>query len=492
MRGRTARLAATLGPGAWARWRARGGTAARRLGAAAWVGAVLLAASGLACSGPRSPDPDAGRSARYQAGTPDFDLEAVSSVERDSTGLDVSLSLPAASLIYRRDGSDYVGRVRWSVRVTSTADGAVSRAPVAWEETVRVPTLAATRTFAPIVRSRRFHLPPDVYRVDADVEDLSSTRTAERSVRVVVQSPEAMPALSALRLVAGPDSARRAVVATAVVQRPDSLRMRAQATAVPDGSVATARVLRLRVDSLVALEPAALSPMQGGLRARGVDAGRADTVFVDRQVLARPDVSIRIDAPVPRLGPGTYRLELSVRAPAGGAELGRSERTLVVRRRDFPALLRIGDLIDPLVYIASPREHAALAGASGAFAQRSAFDRFWGALIPDRRLAAATLRAYAERVEEANRLFSTTKEGWKTDRGMAYIVFGPPARVDAEIGGETWIYGSSGAVPALTFDRTASRALDGVPFDVLTLRRSPAYDRAWRTARRRWRSGLPT
>lgn len=458
----------------------------------AWVSVALLAAVAVGCSGTPRTDPDAGRSERYESGQPDFDLEAVSSVVDDSTGLDVALSLPAASLIYRREGTEYLARVRWSIRVTSTAENALSRAPVSWEETVRLPTLAATRTFVPIVRARRFDLPSDVYLVQADVEDLGSTRMASRSVRVVVQSPEASPAVSSLRLFAHRDTSQQAVVALAMVESRDSLRMRAQATAVPDGSLATVRVLRLRVDSLVALDPAAPSPMQGGLRARGVEFGRADTVFVDRQVLGRPDVSIQIEAPVPRLGPGTYRLELSVQPPDGEPELGRAERTLVVRRPDFPALLRIGDLIDPLVYIATSRELAAMEGAPGAFAQRGAFDRFWGTLIPDRRLAASTLRAYAERVEEANRLYSTAKEGWKTDRGMAYIVFGPPARIDAEIGGETWVYGSGAALQLLTFDRTASRGVDGAPYDVLTLRRDPAYDRAWRAARRRWRSGDPT
>ena len=453
---------------------------------------ALALALGAGCAGAPRVDPDAGRSARYEAGRPDFDLEAVSSVVDDSTGLDVALSLPGASLIYRRDGTAYLARVRWTIRVTSTAENAISRAPVSWEETVRLPTLAATRSFAPIVRERRFQLPSDVYLVEADVEDLGSTRTASRSVRVVVQTPEAAPAVSGLRLFARADSAERPVVAGTMIRSLDSLRMRAQATAVADGSVATVRVLRLRADTLVALDPGAMAPMQGGLRARGVDMDRADTVFVDRQILARPDVSIQIEAPVPRLAPGTYRLELDVRPPEGGAELGRAERTLVVRRGDFPALVRIGDLVEPLVYIATPRELAAMQEASNAFAQRGAFDRFWGTLVPDRRLAASTLRAYAERVEEANRLYSTAKEGWKTDRGMVYIVFGPPARVEPEIDGETWVYGSGGMVPVLTFERTASRAADGVPFDVLTLRRDPAYDRAWRAARRRWRSGTPT
>ena len=455
---------------------------ARRLATAVALCALAVGA----CSAP-APAPDAGRSEAYRAGQPDFDLEAASSVDGDSTGVDVALSLPQASLIYRRDGAAYVARVRWSVEVARPGVGTViSRS---WEETVRVGSLAATRTFRPIVRTLRLGLPEGVAEVRAGVEDLGTGGVAERSVTLSVESPEAAPALGGLRLVVVRDSGAVPLVARGAVVGADSLRARAQATGLPDGSVATVRVLRLRADTSVAEPPAAFTPMISSLEARGVRPDAADTVFVDQQVLDRPAAAVAVEAPLPPLRPATYRVELDVGA-VGEPTFASVARVLTIRRADFPALVRVGDLAAPLVYIATPREMEALGAAQGAFAQRAAFDRFWGERIPDRRQAASTLRAFYERVEEANRLHSTQKEGWKTDPGMVFVVFGPPQAVEQRLDVVVWVYGAGSLLPSVTFDRTASREVDGVPYDVLTLRRSAAYDRAWRAARRRWRQGV--
>ena len=449
--------------------------------------AAVLLCLVAGCGGPRPADPDAGRSQAYRAGEPDFDLEAVSSVRDDGTGIDIALSLPHASLIYRRDGDAYAARVRWTL-VLRAPSGATQES-LSWEETVRLTTLAATRTFEPVVRTRRVVLPAGVVAVFASVEDLGTAREATRTVTVSIEQSEAAPALAGLRLFTVRDTSAVPLVAASAVVAGDSLRATAQATGLPDGSLATARVLQYRVDTTAAESPGGFSPMLSSLAALGVDLASPDTVFAETQVLDFPAEAVQIEAPLPPLVVGTYRIEMEVR-PAGSEPIAaRVGRVLTTRRGDFPALVRIGDLIEPLVYIATPREVDAMRTARGAFAQRAAFDRFWGTLIPDRRVAAATLRTFYERAEEANRLYSTHKAGWKTDRGMISVVFGPPEFVDRRLNEETWVFGSGSLLPSVTFDRTASRELDGVPFDVFTLRRNVAYDRAWRAALRRWRSG---
>ncbi len=140
-------------------------------------------------------------------------------------------------------------------------------------------------------------------------------------------------------------------------------------------------------------------------------------------------------------------------------------------------------------YILTEGEMGALTARVDPYLQRRAFDRFWGDRIPDRRLAASTVRAYAERVVEANGLYSNQKEGWKTDQGMAYVLFGPPQRVERAFRSERWIYGA-GPVSGLALEFEATEDLpDGWPYEVWVLRRGPAYDVAWQRARRAWRRG---
>ena len=223
-----------------------------------------------------------------------------------------------------------------------------------------------------------------------------------------------------------------------------------------------------------------------------MNAGRADTVFVSRQRVLAPDVSLTLERALPPLRPGVYDLRLGATLVGGdessGKPFGETRRTFVVREGGFPRLAGLADLVGPLEYLATPREMAAIREAPPD-STREAFDAFWGSLFQDRRLAAATFRAFYERVEEANRLFSTYKAGWKTDRGMVYVLFGPPERTEDRFDTEVWIYGPGQALGTALFERAPRR--DGLPFSVLTLQRDRAYDGAWRRALRGWRAGQP-
>jgi hypothetical protein len=50
------------------------------------------------------------------------------------------------------------------------------------------------------------------------------------------------------------------------------------------------------------------------------------------------------------------------------------------------------------------------------------------------------MRNYFKRVEAANQYFSSYKEGWKTDRGMIYIIYGIPDEVYLFEDREVWEY----------------------------------------------------
>jgi hypothetical protein len=50
------------------------------------------------------------------------------------------------------------------------------------------------------------------------------------------------------------------------------------------------------------------------------------------------------------------------------------------------------------------------------------------------------MRIYYRRVELTNQYFSSYKAGWKTDRGMIYLIFGLPDEVSVNDGNEVWYY----------------------------------------------------
>jgi GWxTD domain-containing protein len=78
-----------------------------------------------------------------------------------------------------------------------------------------------------------------------------------------------------------------------------------------------------------------------------------------------------------------------------------------------------------------------------------AIDKFWLSITNNQARAKVLIRDYYTRVKQANKLFYTHKPGWKTDRGMFYIVMGPPQLVYRSDDLETWIYGESTKYNAL-------------------------------------------
>ena len=445
---------------------------------------LLLAALGWAGCGGARPQASLDTAAQsYRAGEPGFVLDALATVRNDTTGVDLYLGVARPSLVFRQSGDGLEAIARWTVTVGLLGEPGRVLAPV---DTLRADFASETRRPEPVWRRLRVDLPPGRYRVQAILEDRASERTAERTALVDVFAVDARPALGEVRLVGQGDEP---VDPASVPAGLDSLRAVVQATAVPDGSTTVLRVVRLRSDQDPAAPPTAFTPQPGTLVRRGVDPAEVDTVQTVRQTVLNPAGVLDVEAPLPALGPGVYAVSLDLMAPDGAA-LDTAERIVVVRRRDYPALTRLGDLVAPLVYLGDARELARITDAP-AGARQQAFDRFWGERLDDRRLAAATVRAYYDRVEEANRRFATYKAGWKTDPGMIYILFGPPSYVEATLEGERWIYGQgSSAPPVLTFERTAGRAGETGLFTVFTLVRDRAYSEAWLRARRQWRSGV--
>ena len=103
----------------------------------------------------------------------------------------------------------------------------------------------------------------------------------------------------------------------------------------------------------------------------------------------------------------------------------------------YPKYRHLEDLVPPLIYITRGGERSKLERAVDL---KAAFDEFWLTLYPIKRNAAEAIADYYRSVTLANIFFTDYKPGWKTDRGMLYIVLGPPQKVIREDWRELWIY----------------------------------------------------
>ncbi len=158
---------------------------------------------------------------------------------------------------------------------------------------------------------------------------------------------------------------------------------------------------------------------------------------------------------------------------------------LVVTDKRFPKLTRPEKLIKPVLYMSTSSEIGEMNQAQDI---KKAFDRYWLSLMSgNEEVARKTLKAYFDRVEEANRLFTSYKEGWKTDKGMIYIVLGAPDRVQRNREREVWVYNRRANVSEVNF--TFTKKPNQFVEDHYELVRYIEYQPIWYPIVEAWRTG---
>jgi GWxTD domain-containing protein len=157
---------------------------------------------------------------------------------------------------------------------------------------------------------------------------------------------------------------------------------------------------------------------------------------------------------------------------------------LVVNER-YPKMTRPEALLGPLLYMSTNNEINEIKKAED---YKKALDRYWLNLMNGNApLAQQSIRSFYGRVEEANQLFTTYKEGWKTDKGMIYIILGPPDKVQRSKDREVWSYDQRGNAQNVnfTFNRRNNQFVD----DHYELVRYAEYQPIWYPVVEAWRNG---
>ena len=151
---------------------------------------------------------------------------------------------------------------------------------------------------------------------------------------------------------------------------------------------------------------------------------------------------------------------------------------------DFPVFTKSEQLIEALRYLCTREEYNDLLQKAD---KKKAIDDFWLTKAGNNERGRKLIRVYYNRSIEANKLFTSYLEGWKTDRGMLYIIFGPPQSVYRDIKYEIWRYSVSEGIPDVQFifDKVNN------PFSEndFELERSINYQNIWYQAVDAWRSG---
>ena len=150
----------------------------------------------------------------------------------------------------------------------------------------------------------------------------------------------------------------------------------------------------------------------------------------------------------------------------------------------FPKVKDWNEMVEMTTYISTKKEHENLLLAQD---KKKALDAYWLNLTRNEEAAKDLIRNYFKMVEFSNILFTDFKEGWKTDRGMVYIVMGPPQEVNFFEDREVWSYAGIDDTSKIRFTFTRVKTILSPHF--YTLNRSRAYQPIWFKNISQWRSG---
>jgi GWxTD domain-containing protein len=158
--------------------------------------------------------------------------------------------------------------------------------------------------------------------------------------------------------------------------------------------------------------------------------------------------------------------------------------TLFVSADEFPEVKKIQNMIDPFRYLVSGKEYRNIIEAPD---MKIALEKYWIDWTGNKERARSSIQAYYQRVEAANVYFNSHVEGWKSDRGVIYIVYGEPNKVYRNALTETWIYGEENNPLSITFQFV--KVINPFTLNDFRLNREDYYKPSWYRAIEAWRNG---
>lgn len=151
----------------------------------------------------------------------------------------------------------------------------------------------------------------------------------------------------------------------------------------------------------------------------------------------------------------------------------------------YPRLTRPENLVKPLIYMSTSQELRAVNENPNS---KQALDKFFLAITAGNQMVSKKIiKNYYHRIEESNRLFTSYKEGWKTDKGMVYTILGPPNKVQRSRDREVWVYAQNTNFSEIIF--TFNRKPNQFTENYYELVRYPEYQAYWFPFVEAWRTG---
>jgi len=444
---------------------------------------------------------DSGNIVSYVPGYPNFSIGAYSTIVQDeSTGINIYLNIPYSNLIFKSNKENHTFTSKIGIAIQVTRIQPEPHKQITKNFTREINTDSYQETTGLKTYRFRYNLvtDPGNYRIVAIVSDQHSNKYMNHVVTCTIPDIQHEKITAGSVVILGKAESTNDKKHTFQPQVNyhlssglDSLKASVQlfVKSRRNNLDLMMHLYKFRSDTMPARPPNYTSPTQGSLEYRGIDFKKRDTLqTIDRQ-LKGISGTLTVDFIMPKLPDGNYRVEIE------GIE---HDSTLIYKARDFsikgpgyPRLTTIKELAEATYYIAYPREFKKLMAHHNSDSLKKYFDSFWGKLFSNENLAKSVFDSYYSRIEKANMFFTSYKEGWKTDPGMIYILYGPPSYVERDVEGMVWHYSShSDNLSGEFYFRKVYNSGGHFPFTHYLLVRNIYYERSFYSQVEDWRSGL--
>ncbi len=449
---------------------------------------VLLTVS---CS--RAYDPLIERGAEYEfrQGYPEVRMTAFGLLDDLGNGrIHITADITSNSLIFRQINGQRFANVQIEIMING-----IEGTRYSYVYTTSKTIESEPGIFEEVLFRREMSVPPGNFDIMLTVVDESSGRRTSRTSRAYIPDPEEKGVhVSAVQLLGiHPDRKWEGyvpVTAYHVSSAKDSLWFVVQVTNNrPDPITIRSQIIRFEADTTAARPMSFPNYSSSSLQYRGIDY-RSEKILNQTRRVLEDTGSVIIEFRKEMPDRGNYRFEVSVEGARLNNELYRA-RDFSVKSENFPHIRNPRELAEPLAYLMNAREYRELMAIEDPDSIKKAVDYFWLSNVSSINTARHVISLYYDRVEQANKQFTNFKEGWKTDQGLIYILFGPPWYVRTRLNTMQWSY---------TYDLSSTRGnyfferprapSEHFPFNNYLLQRSQDYFTIQYQQIQRWKTGF--
>ncbi|MGK7369195.1 MAG: GWxTD domain-containing protein, partial [Candidatus Halalkalibacterium sp. M3_1C_030] len=325
---------------------------------------------------------------------------------------------------------------------------------------------------------KRIPVDPGTYDINVTVIDRNSGKQLTRQTQTFIPDPNnSVQNLTNIQLLGKRvGETNWAPITTYDVQGDlDSLMFRLQVTnnTSEEPMAVNARLLRFESDTTIARPMYYNGYSPSSIQYKGIDYDEEEVIQSNRRVLTQPG-SVLIEYKFGEQPRGNYRFDVQTDEDEDNQLF--KARDFGVKSKNYPSIKSARELARPLHYLMNEKEYDKMMDIQDDDSLKQAVDRFWLKNLNSKNRAKQVIQMYYQRVEEANKQFSNFKEGWKTDLGMVYILFGPPWYVDQSLNRMRWSYSYNRDDPDYNYlFETPKLKSEFYPFQNYLLQRNQYY-----------------